>query len=174
MEFNRFSFVYYIQKVQNIKLFKMNVVSYANNQNIKTSDGNTYVFVKKIEIQYKRPTLFSGPRVELERFHSLTPFFDKNQYIELIGKLDRVLKMAYIPIWLWLILFFLSLGLLGWIVIPIQKKRTYKAGKSLIKIVNELNQELLKKNEPGKLLLFEIPFPSKNKVILHACFYKKC
>lgn len=136
--------------------------------------GDKYVLKRKIEIKYKRPTLFSGPKIKLERYHSFTPFFEsKNEYIEFIGYLGNLLNETYYPIWLWFLIFILSLGLLAWILIPFQKKLTVKKGIELENYVKTTNEKLKKKIEQNTLLLFEIPFPSKNKVILHGCFYEK-
>lgn len=147
-------------------------------------NGSKYVLQKRIEIKYNRPTLFHGPRMAIERFHSLTTFYEtKEDYLIIINRLNEILCATYIPIWLWMLVFIGSLGLLTWIIIIEQKKKTLKQGLLLKEFVTEKNSELLDKIdknrglngkiEQNNLLLFEIPFPSKNKVILHACFYER-
>lgn len=137
--------------------------------------GEKYILTKKIEIRYKRPTLFSGPRMKHERYHSLTPFFplEEIKYANFIDELQKILCETYIPIWMWLLLFIFSLGLLAWIIILKQREKTSEKAKSLVEYVKKINMKLIKRAPQKDLLLFEIPYPTKNKVILHACFYEK-
>ncbi|OHT14768.1 hypothetical protein TRFO_03049 [Tritrichomonas foetus] len=127
--------------------------------------------IKKIEIHYSKPTLFHGPQIERVNFHSLKAYFDiKNQSVpDFLDDFQKILDMTYIPYWSFLLLVIFSLGLLTWTVIQWQDIKTVKAAKRLTQKVQKWNDKL--KNEDDKFFWkFEIPLPSKDGVLLHACY----
>ena len=95
------------------------------------------------------------------------PKIEKNYQTDFMltpSSLNDILKTAFFPVWLYIVMMVSSFGLLGLLILPIQKARTKKAAKALGSYVIKKNKEFVAKK---KNIRFEIPRPSINNVIIN-------
>lgn len=119
---------------------------------------------KKIEIRYNQKAFFRYPRVYRLKYGSIQRYLPDTDWASHLMELNKCLRKAFIPVWLWIIILILSGGLLGWVVIPWQKKNTKMAADMLRQFVKEKNEQFLQAKKP---IQYEIPLPSKKGVIIN-------
>ncbi|OHT11451.1 hypothetical protein TRFO_19084 [Tritrichomonas foetus] len=125
--------------------------------------------VKRIEILYNHSAFFRAPTVRRMKFRSISQYVDDKEWGNDLKALNSCLLKSFIPVWIWVLLLIFSGGLLGWVIIPWQKKKTMKAAEDLRTFVKNRNADFLSKKKP---LQYEIPLPSKPGVMINVCIYK--
>lgn len=120
--------------------------------------------IKKIEIRYNHYAFFRYPRVKRLKYASIQRSLTDVEWGSHLMELNKCLRESFIPVWVWIIILILSGGLLGFVVIPWQKKKTRKAANMLRKFVKEKNEQFDQAKKPIK---YEIPLPSKKGVIIN-------
>lgn len=120
---------------------------------------------KKIEIHFNHRAFFTYPKVKRLKYASIQRCrLSDIEWGSHLMELNKCLQRAFIPIWLWIIILIFSGGLLGFVIIPWQKKKTREAANMLRKFVKEKNEQFDQAKMPIK---YEIPLPSKKGVIIN-------
>ena len=133
----------------------------------------------RLQIEYKhRCHLWKPPRMKRVFWKRIKNHGIRNEdWGEIwLPRFNEVLADCYVPIWVWLI-GVLCFGLFGWIVIPIQFRKTRRQAIRLKELLGELNEKCRKweqdNNHKNECLRFELPLPSVPGVLLNAVFYKE-
>ena len=101
------------------------------------------------------------PKVEPVYFKIFDQKISKEEWAKILQKFNKYLEIAYIPLWTWFLIILCSFGLLGWIILIFQKKRTTESARKLGKRIYKLNQQYKSQG-----LRFEIPLPSQKNVLI--------
>ena len=127
--------------------------------------------IKRIEVRYSSRAFFRYPRVKRYKYSSIQRAdLSDSEWAADLMKLNEWLRCSFIPVWLWIIILIISGGLLGWVILPWQKKKTRKAARLLREFVEKRNDQFHQARIP---IQYEIPLPSKKGVIINVCIMER-